>query len=361
MSKIDGIIAESLRYAEERGIISSNGKYQERWQLLTLQDALQDREPLQQVITGFVKPGLITVFGAPGALKSMLLADLAICVASGKPWLQPLHGGTVDPVPVQQNPVLWIDFDNGTRRTLDRFKALAKGHNVQYASIGIYSMPVPRLNASAADSVARLAERIHEFRAGLVIIDNLGLIAGVDENSADMASAMGNLRWLAEETGACIVLIHHQRKTSPVKARTGETLRGHSSIEAALDAAVLVEREDGRTLVSLKATKSRDVPMRPLAALFSFEHKLGTSELESARFWGVVAAEASNTDSDIEAALLAQVGEQRGINQSALVKAVKTKLEVGEKRIRAILQQLVRSGKLKETVGKRGARCYRLP
>lgn len=351
-------VLNGVAVLEAAGLIAREEQEQERWQLLTLEDALQEREPVRRIMAGLVRPGLVVFFGAPGALKSMLLADLAICVASGRHWLQPAPNECIEPIQVEQCPVLWVDFDNGARRTLDRFGALARGHGVREAALGIYSMPAPRLDASSADSVAKVAAKVKDFGAGLVIIDNLGLIAGADENSADMASAMGNLRWLAEDTCACIVLIHHQRKGNGINARTGETLRGHSSIEAALDAALLVEREEGSAFVNVRATKSRDVLIRAFAAQFAFEHKAGTTDLEAARFWGI-AAEGGNEDSDIAHVVLTKVSEQDGITQSALVKAAKSDLpDVGEKRIRAVVADLVRKGDLTQTTGAKGAKCY---
>ncbi|MDW8293653.1 MAG: AAA family ATPase [Anaerolineae bacterium] len=357
-------VEEALRYLEARGyLVNGNGAHLngagERWELLTLETALAEREPLQQVITGFVRPGLVVVYGPPGALKSLLLADLALCVAAGKAWLQPAPGESCAAIPVQQCPVLWLDFDNGARRTLDRFAALARGHGVTDAPLGIYSMPTPRLNASAPNSITSLAQRVKDFGAGLVIVDNLGVIAGTDENSPDMTTAMSNLRWLAEETGACIVLIHHQRKSNGVVTRVGETLRGHSSIEAALDLALLTERESGSNFVHVRATKSRDVPIRPFGAQWSYEHKAGTTELHTARFWGIT-AEGGNEDADIAHVILSKVED--GITQTALVKAVREELQdVGEKRIRAILADMVRRGELVQGKGKRNAVCYSLP
>lgn len=360
-------IEEALRYLEARGYLAnSNGAHpegtEERWELLTLEAALAEREPLQQVITGFVRPGLVVVYGAPGTLKSMLLADLAICVASGKAWLQPAPGEGCTAIPVQQCPVLWIDFDNGERRTLDRFAALARGHSVATAPLGIYAMPTPRLNASAPDSIASAARRIKEFEAGLVIVDNLGLIAGTDENSADMATAMGNLRWLAEETNACIVLIHHQRKSNGVVARAGESLRGHSSIEAALDLALLVERENSGNFINLKATKSRDVLVRPFAAQFSYEHKAGTTELRAARFFGATPAleaeerERMELEQRLDAAILAAAN---GLSQRKLIDAVRHVVPTaGEKRILQRIEALQQAGRLRVQQAARGALAY---
>ncbi|PIP35489.1 MAG: hypothetical protein COX20_11090, partial [Desulfobacterales bacterium CG23_combo_of_CG06-09_8_20_14_all_52_9] len=59
-------------------------------QVCTLADAYKERPVLQYVVSGlFPLPSLSIVYGAPGTLKSLLLADMAICVASGNAWLPP--------------------------------------------------------------------------------------------------------------------------------------------------------------------------------------------------------------------------------------------------------------------------------
>ena len=52
------------------------------WQTYTLEDAYEPREPLVYVVDSlFSLPSLSIVYGAPGCLKSMLMLDMALCVA----------------------------------------------------------------------------------------------------------------------------------------------------------------------------------------------------------------------------------------------------------------------------------------
>jgi RecA-family ATPase len=132
--------------------------------------------------------------------------------------------------------------------------------------------------------MAQLAARIMQLGARLVVVDNLGVIlGGADENSAEVQGPMQALRWLTELTGAAVIILHHQRKSNGQKSREGETLRGHSSIEAKLDTALLVTR-DGAS-VTVKPTKIRGADVQPFSASFAFEQDAVTRELTSARFW----------------------------------------------------------------------------
>lgn len=255
------------------------------WKIYTLKDAEKPREPLVWVVDGIISAGSLSIwYGAPGTLKSMILADLSVCVASGSRWLVDQRGG--GGYGVARGPVMWLDFDNGQRRTHERFGALARAHKVpNTAPLYYVSMPEPRLDAGDTESMRMLANRIIANDITLAVIDNLGVVSGSsDENSADMQRPMGGLRWLAETTGAAIIVLHHQRKVSngTTGARAGETLRGHGSIEAALDLAMLVSR-DGTNII-LSATKVRGPSVTQFGAEFSFEND-SQHELQTARFW----------------------------------------------------------------------------
>jgi RecA-family ATPase len=318
------------------------------WQFCTLKDAYKPREALQWVVNGvFALPSLNTIYGPPGTLKSMLMADCAVCVAIGRPWLTPLPPSNAHPFQTTAAPVLWLDFDNGQRLTHERFDALGKTHHLsETAPLYYVSMPSPWLNAADALSIDALAIRVNRLGATLVIIDNLGAISGgVDENSAEMIQVMANLRRLAEKTGAAIVVIHHQRKGSITKARSGDSLRGHSSIEAALDLALMVKRDDDDEYrITIESTKTRLVSVHPFAAQWTYEHKPGTVELSEAKFWGVPVKEDENTQI-IKTTLLDFVKENPGLSQNKVKEGVRPKLPgIGPRVIRQQILDLSDAG-----------------
>jgi hypothetical protein len=357
---------EGKRYtlAQVQALLEPDATPAQAWRLYSMRDARTPRAPLCFIVEALiVAASLVIFYGAPGTLKSMLLAELAVCVAAGLPWLAALPGESGLARRVTQMPVLWCDFDNGTRRTHERFDAIGRAHAVP-DDIPLYyvSMPSPWLDASAIDSITRLADQIREINAGLVVIDNLGTVTGqVDENSAEMINVMAHLRWLAEFTGAAVVVVHHQRKANGLQGRAGETLRGHSSIEAALDLALLVERETGASLVSVRSTKTRDVDVTPFGAQFTFEHKDGSKELQAARFYGVM-VEDTTSDQAIERAIIEAVTQHHPVNQTKLANAVKDVLpEIGSNRIRQLANKMVSKKRLTSNSGAHGARLYDLP
>jgi transcriptional regulator with XRE-family HTH domain len=276
-------------------LVCSDPTASEGWQVYTLADAYKPRPKLRYVVDGlFPLPSLSIVYGAPGTLKSLLMADMAVSVAAGAPWL-PLPSAALERgIPTLPVAVLWCDFDNGPRITHERFEALGRArHLAETVPLSYVSMPSPWLDAHNTTAIAVLAQCMHELGTLLVCLDNLTVVRGkAEENSAEMGSVMANFRRLAEDTGAAVILIHHQRKNTQggkgqdMTARAGDRLRGHSSIEAAIDLALLVEREPQSSILDLQSTKTRGVDALPFRAQFTYEYKTGTTELATARFFG---------------------------------------------------------------------------
>ena len=177
-----------------------------------------------------------------------------------------------------QAPVLWIDFDNGRKRTHHRMRAIGRGHEVpEDAPLHYLSLPDPWLDASNGTFVHRLTDYVKDAGYRLVIIDNLGLInGGTDENSGEMAGVMSNLRHMAEDGNCAVIAIHHQRKgstaTSDPNVRKGDTLRGHSTIEASLDMAMLIERKGRDDSITIVATRCDFQKHEYFGALWTYEH-----------------------------------------------------------------------------------------
>lgn len=329
---------------------------EDRWQAFTLADAYLERPPVEYVAAGlFALPSLNIVYGAPGTLKSFILADLALCAAAGLAWLPPaswVNGNQARGYPTRQCPVMWVDFDNGRRRTHDRFGALGRSRQLPAETpLYYYSMPSPWLDANSKASVGELALRMRERDVRLLVIDNLGVVSGdADENSGDMVTVMSEFRQLAEETGAAVVLIHHQRKGTGSAGRAGDSLRGHSSIEAALDLALLVEREDYSDTVGVKATKVRGEDVLPFSAVFTHARR-PDGELESAQFYGIAADDTRSGLAIEREILVALLGTS--MNKTELTKTVKESLpEVGINRIRDMIDRLAALEKLMVSNGK---------
>jgi len=331
-----------------------------QWKPRTLKDAYLDREPTVYIVDKFfASHSLNVIYGAPGVMKSMLMADMCACIASkNHDWL-PGSGEYSDGIPVKNgSPVFWLDMDNGTRRTDERFSAMGKQRKMPDDSPLYYlSMPYPSFDASDQESFAYLMEMIEVVEARLVVIDNLALSTGsVEENSAQMAQIMGGYRILAERTGAALVLIHHQRKGGAGGGRAGDALRGHSSIEASLDLALHVVREPNTNEVTVRSTKTRGVDVPMVTARFNYEHVMGTNDLSLAWFDGVPVIRG---DSPIRDAIIDTLTMQDGITKGLLADMVHERLksEVGINKIRNMIMDMIdATGELVLKTGKHNAK-----
>jgi hypothetical protein len=331
------------------------------WEIFSLADAYSPRDPMVELVEGlFPLPSLAIVYGAPGTLKSFLLLDLEICLAAGPKvvpgWLCPLtRSRQVRPRMIRQASTLWVDFDNGPRRMHERAAAIGRAYDLPPA-IGFHyvSMPNPWLDASQPLGLDPLRAAIEHHQAKMIVLDNLLLIKGnLEENSADMGIVMAHLRHLTEEYGALVVPIHHQRKDQG--GRSGDRIRGHSSIEAAVDLALLVEREEGSDTVTVRSTKTRDVDVPPFAAMFTYEHQDGSTELSKARFFGLPQDD-KRSDRAIEQDVHAVLTAESRLVKTELCGRVHAQLpDVGINRIRNIVERMIAQHRVHVTQGDRNS------
>jgi hypothetical protein len=356
VDELPGPLPERIAAVAAKTMQEEMGGRSDGWEVYTLANAYASRPPMEYVVSGlFSLPSLSIVYGAPGTFKSLLLADLAVCVAAGLPWLQapPTQDGPMSRATMRA-PVLWCDFDNGQQRTHERFEALGRAYDVREdVPLKYVSMPNPWLDASKSTDIDSLTQRIENMGIKLVVVDNLGVVSGdADENSAQMADVLASFRRVAESTGAAVILIHHQRKAKDTSVRAGDTLRGHSSIEAALDLALLVQRDEHSSIVNVRSTKARGIDVPSFAARFAYEHKPDTAELRKARFFGVPVG-SEPPDTVLEQAIVEEVRDHSPRSKEALKDAVKAKLpDVGINRIASVIDALVHEGVLEMTTGR---------
>jgi len=320
------------------------------------------KEPrAKSIVAGLIRERSLTCFfSPPGAYKSMLVADMGVCVSAGEPHLGPLPGRLGAGRVTKQCSVLWLDFDNGQDITHARFDALRRAHGVPTdAPLHYVVMPSPWLDASDPGAMLALTARAKRYGAGLIVCDNLAVTIGENnENDSVMARVMSHWRRLTEETGAAVVLIHHPNK-GPASQREGNRIRGHSSIEASFDLALLVEREPDCPIVTVKSAKTRGAGVEPFSAYFLYAHRPGTDTLYEARFCGYETDD-PRSDSMLEKTILETVKEHPETNKTTLAEMVRNRLEnsVGQKRVFAKLEALVLASQVVEMSGAHGAKLY---
>lgn len=213
--------------------------------------------------------------GPPGSLKSALLADAAVAIASGSDWFG--HRNK------HQTGVIYFALERAdlVRR---RLLAIAKAKGLERLPIAVVPAVVDLVRP---DSVRKVLDTIadveaefygpeydHATGAGVIIFDTWAkLIAagGGDENQAKDAGAIfANLQRIKNVTGGPhVALIGHTGK----EADRGP--RGSSAIVGDVDMLVTISGEDIKTAT---ISKANDAPEGPLFSFKSKVHEFGLDE-----------------------------------------------------------------------------------
>lgn len=307
------------------------------WQWSTIKDAYNSADEISYVVDGIIPEySLCLFYGTPGSLKTMLIMDMAMCIANNENWLP---GRDLSAFEVKQVNILWIDMDNGQIRLNQRVKALAKGHRLPstQSKFKYISFPDPPFVANETKSINLLIDEIKAFNAGFVVIDNLLSISGdIDENSPKMRGIMLGLRTVIEKAGPSMVVIHHTTKNE-------ENYRGHSSIGQYSDLMIRTERDNN--LVKLSATKERDYPVPQIGMLW--EHEVTGKTLTWGKF-----SRCKPTYNQTIKTIMDFTAHNPESNQTSIIDAVQKDLPgTGRGKIRKNILYLVEEGSLAESVG----------
>ena len=112
----------------------------------------------------------------------------------------------------------------------------------------------PNLGTDKGDVPALVAAiEAAGFKPGLIVLDTLAQTIGAgDENGAGMTAFVANAGALASRFNSLVLIVHH------TGLGDDKRMRGHSSLNGALDAQILCERVDGDLAATLTLQKLKD-------------------------------------------------------------------------------------------------------
>lgn len=185
--------------------------------------------------------GLAAIFGPSTSGKSFLGFDLLTAVARGADWF----GHRVKPTSVVYIP---LEGEAGFRLRAAAWEAANESPlppNL-FVVLQPFKLVSPGDIAALADVVAAVGSE------PVIVIDTLNRAAPeADENSsADMGRIIDAAKTLQSLTGGLVILVHHSGKDA------AKGMRGHSSLFAALDTVIEVNRIE--SCRSWKVSKSKD-------------------------------------------------------------------------------------------------------
>ncbi|MFN8892291.1 MAG: AAA family ATPase [Betaproteobacteria bacterium] len=211
-----------------------------RFRLLDPAD-LQGLPPLVWCVRGMLPAvGMAALFGPSASGKSFLAFDLAAHIAEGREWFG--HRVTAA-------PVVYVALEGEAGFKL-RADAWEQAHGRKLPPGLRLVLQGFRLAGDVPDLAAAILAAVGA--GAVVFIDTLNRAAPTaDENSSrDMGEILEGAKELQGLTAGLVVLVHHTGKDAT------KGLRGHSSLFAALDAAVEVTRDGERR--EWKVAKAKD-------------------------------------------------------------------------------------------------------
>jgi hypothetical protein len=257
-------------------------------------DALKPPPSVEWCVQGLLTlSSLNLLVGAPGAKKTFLAMDLAVCVALGKPWLGRFATSNQSPVGASplstsggeslsrasrhsgdeggpgvrgfnSSPVLFVDEESGLNRIWARLNAALRGHQAG-AGVPLHFVSLAGFDLRQPQDAETLTQHALSFGARLIVIDTLsGIMRGGDENSiVSVSPLIYHLRRLAETCKAAVLVVHHNNRTG--------SFRGSSSIAAGADLMLGIQSAPSEPIIKLTALKSRHETPPPFCARANFE------------------------------------------------------------------------------------------
>lgn len=216
-------------------LLTKRGAGVSRWQPL---DLTKPPPPPQWLVEGLVSLGDVTLLAGPSGIgKSWLTMALSIATADNH---QQFIGHDVK----AHGPVLYIDQENPSDVIYNRMNRLGlkNKQNIRY----LWNANI-RLDRNPDE----LLDEVLDYRPKLIVLDSLTRIHTQDENSAGAMATLFNegIQPLARESGAAVLLIHHNNKMGAP--------RGSGDIEASVDAVMHVESLEIPGTFRMRQGKSR--------------------------------------------------------------------------------------------------------
>lgn len=221
------------------------------------------------MVDGFLVEGSVgAAAGEPKTMKSTVVLDLAVSVASGKPFLGRY---TVN----KPCSVLYIQEENSSADIMFRLQRIAVHHGVAIktsvgvtvADIPLYVMNNEGINLTEKKDCDNIEKIIRENDIHLLILDPwYMMVAGIDEDkSKDVSPVLKYLTSLRNKYNCTVLLVHHFKKGDT--ARPGQRMRGSSVFHAWVETGLYFRLRKGKSSDIIVDREFRSIMSRGPAVL----------------------------------------------------------------------------------------------
>jgi hypothetical protein len=234
------------------------------------------RPPL---IDGILRLGeTMNVIAAPKVGKSWLVTDLALAVATGRPWLG---------YATQQRDVLILDNELHGETSAHRIPKVAAARGLGLEDYG-HHLCVENLRGRLTDlfRMAAYFDRIPVGRYGLIVLDAFYrfLPSGSDENdNGTMSSLYNAIDRHAERLGCGFALIHHSSKGNQSGKAVTDVGAGAGAQSRATDTHLVLRPHEEEQAVVLDAAVRSWPPLQAQVLRWTFPVWTPASDLDPSR------------------------------------------------------------------------------
>ncbi|MDR1184792.1 MAG: AAA family ATPase [Coriobacteriales bacterium] len=232
----------------------TTGSNVESWGTLTDQATITEPPALPPfLVKGLLHQGeKMLLTGRAKAGKSLLLSQLALCVATGAEWLG---------MPCEKTPVLYVLFEGASVFNTDRFFRLKDQMNMATEEGMLITLDLAGENYRLATFTDMLKARVRGRSFGLVIIDPLYMLNGGDENSAEhIRKLFYEIDRIAKHFNASVISCHHQTKGSSSAKNVIDRASGSGVFARFQDVGIDLIELDGSTAAQMMDAKGILLP-----------------------------------------------------------------------------------------------------
>ena len=255
--------------------------------------------------------------GQPRDGKTWVSLEFAVAVVLGSSAF-----GLASLVASRAGAVLIIGNEDAESAYVDRLGQMCRGRGVDPATLADLHFMV-RMGVSVDEAAwqVRIIAEAKRVGAVLIIIDPLrSVTARTDQGPAEFQPVALYLRRLLSETGAAIVVVHHDQKPQPgvVDTRKRAQRASGGGIFSNVDAPIqVVNGGDGRTLLTPDGFKHAPDPA-PLVIVRQHEG-------DAVRLVAETTTAATVADVELHARILAFLGDTPGLPGSKVAEGIRAK------------------------------------
>ncbi len=192
--------------------------------------------------------GVTFLGGTAGSFKTWSAMDIAVCVATGKPYLNYFD--------VEKCSVLYVDEENGDITIPNRFEMLKHGHLLTNKDLkNIHLSIMNDVQLDTLKGIEKLEEAIKDNQFKVIVIDSMVRCMQGEENSAsDVRKVFNNIKNIIHEyKDVSFIILHHTSKGS--KGMDG--LRGSGDFAASADTILMFN--GNKTFINVDIAKNRHI------------------------------------------------------------------------------------------------------